>query len=369
MKTAHDITDGIHFTPERWDAVEANWNRFWAHDLERPLLWIVRNEPHSDPLAKRKRGFFPQYPAEMSAGESIEIEHAFLTHQRYYADAFPKVMINFGAGSMASFLGANLHSDERTVWFERTAKSLDEIPTRIDRNAYWYRRVRETFDAAAHRWNHGLVQIAHSGINGNLDIFASLRGSQELLMDLIDCPDKVEAICQGITAEWKVVHGEETATVRSVCRGTSHHSPIWANGTTYLTQSDFAYMISPAMFERFVLPDIANLCEYLTHPVYHLDGVGQIPHVDMLLGLDKLRMIQWIPGAGQPPASQWLELLTKIRAAGKLVQVGDKPEGVLRIIREIGGRGFSFGVNVGGMSECEIEAFCREAGAIASTGA
>lgn len=361
MTPPQGVTDGLHFTPERWDAVETNWDRFWAHDLDRPLLWIVRTEPASDELSKRRRGFFPQYPAEMSADEMIGIEHAFLTRQRFYADAFPKVMINFGAGSMASFLGAKLKSDERTVWFEPTARSLKEIPTRIDRNGHWYRRVRETFDAAARRWSDGLVQIAHTGINGNLDIFASLRGSQALLMDLIDCPEEVEGICRGITEEWKVVHGEEAATIRAVCRGTSHHSPVWAAGTTYLMQSDFAYMISPAMFERFVLPDLATLCDYLTHPVYHLDGVGQLPHVDMLLGLEKLRMIQWIPGAGQPPASQWLDLLARIRAAGKLVQVSDRPEGVLRIIHEIGGKGFSFGVHSGGMGESDIQAFCREA--------
>lgn len=42
-------------------------------------------------------------------------------------------------------------------------------------------------------------------------------------------------------------------------------------------------------------------------------------HVDALLALPKLDGIQWIPGAGAPPVSEWIPLLEHIQAAGKLV--------------------------------------------------
>ena len=43
---------------------------------------------------------------------------------------------------------------------------------------------------------------------------------------------------------------------RPICRGTDTWAPIWAPDRTYMLQSDFAYMISPSMFERFVVPDL-----------------------------------------------------------------------------------------------------------------
>ena len=109
-----------------------------------------------------------------------------------------------------------------------------------------------------------------------------------------------------------------------------------------MLQSDFSYVISPKMFERFVLPDLETCCEALDYAFYHMDGKGQLVHVDALLSIPRLRGIQWVPGYGKPPCEEWLPLLKKIRAAGKLCQVTVSPEGALTIMRELGGKGFVF---------------------------
>ena len=62
----------------------------------------------------------------------------------------------------------------------------------------------------------------------------------------------------------------------------------------------------------------------------------------MLLSLERLRGIQWIPGAGQPPPEAWLPLLKRIRDGGKLCQLYVSPEGARTIARELGGQGFAF---------------------------
>ena len=108
-----------------------------------------------------------------------------------------------------------------------------------------------------------------------------------------------------------------------------------------MLQSDFAYMISPAMFERFILPDLQACCDTLDHAFYHLDGKGQIRHLDQLLAIKNLHGIQWIPGDGAPPPHEWLPLLKRIRDAGKLCQLFVSPEGAQTIVRELGGRGFA----------------------------
>jgi len=96
------------------------------------------------------------------------------------------------------------------------------------------------------------------------------------------------------------------------------------------------------MFEKFVLPDLAACCDMMEHAFYHLDGPGEIRHLDMLLSLENLRGIQWIPGDGSPPPEEWLPLLKRIRDAGKLCQVFVEAEGARTIVRELGGRGFAF---------------------------
>jgi 5-methyltetrahydrofolate--homocysteine methyltransferase len=111
-------------------------------------------------------------------------------------------------------------------------------------------------------------------------------------------------------------------------------------------------MISPSMFERYVMPDLAACCDALDHAFYHLDGKGQIPHLDMLLSLERLRGVQWIPGAGQPPPHEWLPLLKRIRDRGKLCQLYVSPRGAQAIVRELGRRGFAFYIDQR-MSETE----------------
>jgi 5-methyltetrahydrofolate--homocysteine methyltransferase len=112
-----------------------------------------------------------------------------------------------------------------------------------------------------------------------------------------------------------------------------------------MLQSDVAYMISPRMFERFVLPDLAACCDAIPYPFYHMDGKGQIPHLEMLLSLPRLRGIQWIPGEGAAPPEAWLPLLQRIRAAGKLCQLYVTADGALEIARALGGAGFAFFIN------------------------
>lgn len=59
-----------------------------------------------------------------------------------------------------------------------------------------------------------------------------------------------------------------------------------------------------------------------------------------LLSIPRLRGIQWIPGAGQPPPHAWLPLLKRIRDGGKLCQVFVSPEGARTIVKHLGGKGF-----------------------------
>lgn len=73
-----------------------------------------------------------------------------------------------------------------------------------------------------------------------------------------------------------------------------------------------------------------------------LGGKGEIPHLDHLLSIERLRGVQWIPGDGQPAPHEWLPLLKRIRDGGKLCQLFVTPKGARTIVKNLGGRGFLF---------------------------
>jgi 5-methyltetrahydrofolate--homocysteine methyltransferase len=226
------------------------------------------------------------------------------------------------------------------VWFSPPADlPLDKLQFEHDGANRWWTRIQAITCAAVRRWD-GQVAVGHTDIGGNLDVLASFRTTQRLLFDVLEQPDQVERLCKQITDLWLRYYDELDALIRPTCRGTTCWAPIWSSGKTYMMQSDFAYMISPDMFERFVLPDLTACCETLDHGFYHLDGRGQIVHLDHLLSISRLRGIQWIPGDGQPPPDQWLPLLKRIRDGGKLCQVFVSPDGARTIVQNLGGKGF-----------------------------
>ena len=88
-------------------------------------------------------------------------------------------------------------------------------------------------------------------------------------------------------------------------------------------------------------------CDFLQDSFYHLDGIGQLRHLDILLSIEKLKGIQWLPGTGRPDPENWLDVLKKIRNGGKLCQVYVSPEGALKIKNSLGGEGFVFYIETG----------------------
>ena len=85
----------------------------------------------------------------------------------------------------------------------------------------------------------------------------------------------------------------------------------------YMLQCDFCYMISPEMFAEFVLPELAESCRRLDRSFYHLDGKGELPHLPQLLSIPELGGIQWVPGAGETPYYEWIDVYRAVADAGK----------------------------------------------------
>jgi hypothetical protein len=336
----------INFTKEDWQRVECDTLAWWAGELNRPLVYLavtgpIPPEKYFPPLYS----YWSNYPLEMSANEIIDRFEPVFEATHFYGDAFPWWWLNFGPGIAAGFLGAKVHSvyePSETVWFSPPGEiKLKDLRLAYDAANPWWLRVQEMTSALVERYGSELV-VSHTDLGGNLDILASFRGTQELLFDLHDCPEEVDRLTSDITQLWLRYYDEQRALMLPTGRGTSSWAPIWSQGKTYMLQSDFAYMISPAMFERFVLPDLMACCNHLDHGFYHLDGKTQIRHLDLLCSIERLRGVQWIPGDGQPPPHEWLPLLKRIREGGKLCQVFVSAEGARTIVKNLGGRGFLF---------------------------
>ena len=333
--------EDVRFAERDWERVHRDWAAWWEGELQRPLVVMHGFQWPAKPLP-RVRLIAAKYPAEMTAGEIVDRIYPHLACMRYFGDAFPRWLPYFGPGILAGFLGANVNATDSTVWFSLAREvELSDLKVAYDPDNAWWRRVREMTAAAVRKWGNEVV-IGHTDLGGNLDVLASLRTTECLLTDLHDAPEEVDRLVGEITMAWLRYYDETYDVVRKAGRGTNCWAPILSSQRCYMLQCDFSAMISPSMFERFVMPDLEACCRALDHGFYHLDGPGQIRHLDLLLSLKRLRGIQWIPGDGAPPPEEWLPLLKRIRDGGKLCQLSVSADGAMKVVRELGGRGFVF---------------------------
>jgi hypothetical protein len=347
------------FDETDWQRIERDWTAWWAGELERPILVLETLDPRPGVDWATYSDFLTQFALDVPVEKILDHLQLRLDAIHYFADAYPKIWINFGAGIVAAFLGSAVEYSTDTSWFKPlNARSLAEIHPAYDPKNPWWLRVQEVTRRIIARWGKRVLP-SYTDLGGNLDVLASLRGTQALLTDLYDAPDEVERLTREITPLWLRYFDELDAMIQPLGRGTAHWAPHWEPGRGYMLQSDFSFMISPEMFERYVMPDLAACCEAMDYAFYHMDGKGQLRHLDMLLSLPRLRGIQWQPGTGAPLADQWPEVLKRIRDGGKLCQVFETRQGILNIMRELGGRGFLFHLSEERLTVQEAEDFMR----------
>ncbi len=315
----------IQFEKSRWDIVSENHTNWWSGESKRPIIQLTlgnaREPDREKPSLEVGKWFTSHYPYSVKAEDIVDLWDYQLCTNEYLGDAFPGKWMNFGPGVMAAFAGCELQNNEYTTWFHAAEdKEAKDISIQFTEDNIHYQRIVDIYMAALERWE-GAVQLSMTDLGGSLDVVASFRPSEQLLMDLYDDAESVKRLNWEVHEAWGKYFEALNSILQPVNPGYTAWTPIFSKDPYYMLQCDFCYMISPDMFDEFVKPELAKSCQKLTNPFYHLDGPGQLPHLDSLLTIEELKGVQWVPGDGAPPSSEWPEVYRKIRDAGKLIQV------------------------------------------------
>ena len=317
----------IHFSQENWAQVKANYAAWWAGTLDRHLMRITVTDaypathtPRAPILTQANAHDFRYSPEELI--EALDVQ---MGQYAFYGDAFPFVSFDrFGPGVLSAFCGARLDNSSGTIWFFPDAeRELDQIHVVYNPENQWVRRIKDIYRAGIRKWGN-MVVLGMPDLGGVLDVAATFRGTENLLLDLYDDPDEVLRLCAEIEVAWYEAYADFSSILRDAGIGFSYWSSIYSDEPSYILQCDFAYMISPEMFRKFVMPTLRRDCKKITNTIYHLDGIGQLAHLDDLLTIDELNAVQWIYGDGQLSGRHWMDVYKKIDRAGKRFQmIGD----------------------------------------------
>lgn len=268
------------------------------------------------------RAFTSHYDLSIPADAIVDRWDYELGRTKCLGDAFPHVCPNFGPGALAAFLGCRVRNTPGTTWFEPPEiQEIDELDFAYDPDNVWLRRVRDVTQTAVERWGPN-VQVAMTDLGGTLDVLSSFRPGERLLLDMYDHPEHVERLTWQLHELWWRCFDEIDAILRNGgTPGYTAWTPLISARPSYMLQCDLSYMIGPEAFARFVLPELSASCRRLPAAAYHLDGPGQLTHVDALLGMDALKAIQYVPMVQAKDATQYPELYRRLRDGGKRIQV------------------------------------------------
>ena len=333
--------------PEIRERAEA----WWTYRNKGPLTYLIF-EKEPIPYDKLRKPWmnsdsldcWTNWKQEVVFGHAVQLTHATGDWQ-YVGDAidllaeYPKYtghagngysfnLPMLGPGSLSACLSGYMKYHPPTIWLELEEPwSWERVAalTATSRDPLWDTALEAVRRHVARLQEfYVIAQPDHGGI---LDVLASLVGTQELLMKMIEEPDTVSRAINVLEQLWNKADAEFGAIIDPENHGCYARQMRWLSTKPALTGvCDLCQMISPEMFDRFVRPSLVRDCvQFDGRVVYHMDGPGQLIHADAILGIEKLFAIQWVEGAGNPPATdpRWHGLYRKIIEAGKRICISE----------------------------------------------
>jgi hypothetical protein len=329
---------------EDWDKRLARIDAFWTCDIvDRPVVRIVVPKKTPDYryaprqyASHRQRWFDPEHVAKSALAQYLNND--------YFGDSVPFAWPNLGPEVFSAFFGQELEYGPETAWSLPFLKDWDDVE-RIqfsENNPYWKKAIELTdalLDAGKGKFYVGITDIHPGG-----DAIAAFRDPQEMCLDMICRPKEIKALLKKITPVFFHAYNFYYDKLIAAGQATCSWPPFVSTKKWSIPSNDFSCMISKEMYDEFFLPDIIAECRHMDATIYHLDGPNALQHLDSLLAIKELNAIQWVYGAGNGRASDWLDIYKKCQAAGKALQIEIEPNELETMIENLRPEGINLGI-------------------------
>lgn len=296
---------------------------FWEGEvLDRPVIQFHLEKPPAEqnsPPASRHPTSRARW---LDAGYQAQHALARLSSRIFMGDSLPVACPNLGPEALAAFYGCPLEfGDYGTSWTRPILKSWDEADQlQLDLQHPYFLKLVELTDALLElgrgKFITGLPDFHPGG-----DLIASLRNPQDLAVDLLDNPERVKLLLDRLKPDYFRVYDFWYDKLSASGQPLTSWLELASYSKYYIPSNDFSGMISTKMYCEFFLQGIVEECRFLDRSIYHVDGIGALRHLDVILDIPELDAVQWVPGAGRAGFPGWVSVYQKIQSAGKAMIV------------------------------------------------
>jgi len=320
-----------------WPEAQRRLTALWHHErLDRPCIAVrapqaVENPtPVPEPANDEVRWLDPDYRVALARRE--------LESSWWGGEAVPSCLQQAG---WMTCLGGTPHFAPNTIWFETREMDFSRpSPFRHNPDSPWTQKFRKLLLALCEAAGRDDFLIGSPlGLPAN-DLLSMHMDTQSFLFALVDHPEwMAEAILTGARDQlrtWQELQALMRAQGHEYWYGNAGWMALWAPEPFLSTQSDVSCMLSPEMFDRFVVPELDVYGQVHNALWYHLDGGDAKQHLPRLLSLPYMRVIQYVPAPFEPPNGPGhLEMYKQIQAAGRIVHIQVPVQNVEPLVREL----------------------------------
>ena len=177
------------------------------------------------------------------------------------------------------------------VWsdsFLDDLNSLKRLPTSPDDR--WPSKLLEVTQFLVERAG-GRYPVCQPLLRGPVDMAAAVLGDEQLCWAMVDEPQRVRQLLEICTDVFLTVASKQSVASSSF-QGGGCEFGIWAPGTIVRTQCDNAALLSPSLYQQFLVPCDERICANFDYPLMHTHACFIEIVADALLGIERLRAIQ-----------------------------------------------------------------------------
>ena len=311
---------------------------WWAlENHDRPLVCVNAYKPDSEPAYNLTP---PSTLAQKWLDFDYVVKHARnnINYTYFAGEALPIFNPNLGPDIFGAILGCEIEFGSDTSWCNHPIDDIRDFKPAFDKDNIWWQRIKKLTEMAVEE-AQGDFLIGMTDLHPGMDALVSLRGPENLCFDLFDYPEHVKALPVSLFDVFKEVYMRLESIISKNQQGITNWMNWWHPGRAYVTSCDFNVMLSKENFDDYVKPELILETEWLDANIYHLDGPGALHLLDSLLDIKAVTGIQWVPGAGAAPASEWGEVYNKCQEAGKMLHIYASPnelEALSKIVKPEG---------------------------------
>jgi hypothetical protein len=318
-----------------WEDAKKRLTALWNHEvLDRPCIAVTapngkNGDPPPPPAAPQQKWLDPDWVCK-------DI-YARLENTWWGGEAVPSYLL---MGGWVQCLGGTPQFDLRTIWFEQIDIDFNKpSPFRYEDGDIWIKAYTELYKAVADMAGKDDFLVGKPGGLPANDLLSMLMGTESFIFALVDHPEWMhEAIILGAREQLRIRRQLEELIrgKHDFWYGNAGWMPFWAPEEYTTTQSDVSCMLSPDMFEQFIVPELDIYGEAYGALWYHLDGGDAQQHLPRLLSLPYLKVVQYVPAPAEPPnGPDHLELYRTIQAAGRIVHIQVSREQVEPLLKAL----------------------------------